>query len=1437
MILSKKRKNGFLALGLAFGVFATSVVSPILVSVLASDYSVRNVLSDTYLQTRASAVEEDLTLSSVREEAKEIYTESKKALDLDLSTQNFNGSTSVNYAGKEEIQVLNNLAKGTDDQTVIVRFKTSTGGLIFGAGADTAATTGNNMTLAVIDGKLRVVLRNKKKDTNAPAGGLKGTFGSGLADGNWHTVAISFAPSEDYTVNNIRLVIDGGEDLYGSTGWGNSWKGGFNQGDGNDFSVFQVGGGDYTKLSDYATSAFNGAISSLTVINKAYTIGQLQDITSMTISKNGVREEARAAYASENKTGFDLDLSDQTFDGTKGIDYSSDTDYMSVLKNLKTTTNDQTIVLRFKTTTGGLLFGAGADTEAPNGKNMSIAIRSDGKLRIVFRNTKKDGEVPASGLKGIFSSGLTDGNWHTVAISLLPSKGYDNDNVRIAVDGTDLAYASNSWGSAWKAGFNQGAGAEYTQLQIGGGSYVGVSGGDYASSSFSGKIDFVTVLDKAYEIEDLKSITYEKKSLVDTKLTAMSQSGTGKTWLFTGGTEAVADFKNSGTVRNWVALFEDTMRNNGSYIERGRFVFNTAKRDSDISKILAAYDTQIAAYHTEAVAIEVGAADYQKGQDGLDTFKNDLKTLIDKMNADGKLAVVITPYASKDSSQNENVTLYRNAIEEVASEDAKIVDFSSIAADKINSDGTLTPDGHQAAANIAKNTLGFGSTATSYNFNLKNLAAGSYTVQKKESASNVTASVNNSILEVHVPGTAGTAANLTYTLEASDGQTLNGKASTSDFCVSDLKVDETYTLTVNDISRTDKVTESYKPVSIKISNGAVSTVVTEESTTNYDFSDLLTSDKAQTYLFMGDSITHGVVTRGYDNVPQLFAKYLDEIGRKDDVVINTGVSNATIATTLNQIETRLTRYKPDVAVIMLGTNDCALNGENTVNATGSTTNGAITVDEYKNRYKTLIRKIHDNNANTRIVLRVPCEMIKYGQRQNTYHSFFAAIPEVAAEIKTEIPDLKIAVVDHLADWNYYHDNVRNDNLANIKFSDTETLSCGWFADGLHPNGRGNVEMFQQIIKELNMYKADSELANFSYVLSDWTDTSSIKATATQKYDRVSLPVSQLSSYTNGLRDVTLTLIDPDGTEISRTAAYDANGTISLNTLDTEKTYTIRVTGTDKTNSKQVTFSSGLKKDTTVTTEEKNVYDQKLEAINTVLGEEQPEKAESSYTAETWAAYKAAQKTLSELINAEKENPNYNENKLQQCLQNYRSALRALKETATPDPTPVETDKKDPVTPDTPAPNPGTTTPAETVKKGEVVTIGKYRYQVTDTTKKTVAFVGVADKSLKKVTIAGSVKIGNEMYRVTSIKANALKGNKKISSVIIGKNVTTIGARAFSGCKNLKKITVKTKSLKKVGRQALKGIHKKAVIKVPKKKKAVYRKVFSKKGQAKSVAVK
>ena len=62
---------------------------------------------------------------------------------------------------------------------------------------------------------------------------------------------------------------------------------------------------------------------------------------------------------------------------------------------------------------------------------------------------------------------------------------------------------------------------------------------------------------------------------------------------------------------------------------------------------------------------------------------------------------------------------------------------------------------------------------------------------------------------------------------------------------------------------------------------------------------------------------------------------------------------------------------------------------------------------------------------------------------------------------------------------------------------------------------------------------------------------------------------------------------------------------------------------------------------------------------------------------------------------------------------------------------------------------------------------------------------------------------------------------------------------FCGCKNLKTITIKSKKLKSktVGGQAFKNIHKKAVIKVPKKQKKTYAVWLRKKGIEKTVKIK
>ena len=143
----------------------------------------------------------------------------------------------------------------------------------------------------------------------------------------------------------------------------------------------------------------------------------------------------------------------------------------------------------------------------------------------------------------------------------------------------------------------------------------------------------------------------------------------------------------------------------------------------------------------------------------------------------------------------------------------------------------------------------------------------------------------------------------------------------------------------------------------------------------------------------------------------------------------------------------------------------------------------------------------------------------------------------------------------------------------------------------------------------------------------------------------------------------------------------------------------------------------------------------------------------------------------------------------------------------------------------------------TVKKGTKLTVGTNIFVVTNVKAKTVSYKGTKNKKAAKITIPATVKLGNQVYKVTAIADNAFKNNKKIKTVVVGKNVRTIGKKAFYGCKNLKKITVQSSIIKKVGAKAFKGINKKAVIKVPSKKYKAYKKVFKGKGQAKTVTIK
>ena len=114
--------------------------------------------------------------------------------------------------------------------------------------------------------------------------------------------------------------------------------------------------------------------------------------------------------------------------------------------------------------------------------------------------------------------------------------------------------------------------------------------------------------------------------------------------------------------------------------------------------------------------------------------------------------------------------------------------------------------------------------------------------------------------------------------------------------------------------------------------------------------------------------------------------------------------------------------------------------------------------------------------------------------------------------------------------------------------------------------------------------------------------------------------------------------------------------------------------------------------------------------------------------------------------------------------------------------------------------------------GKTYTAGNFKYKMTKAStngKGTVTLAATkkskSDSKFTSCKITDTVKIGGKTFKVTAIGDNAFKGYKK-----------------------LKTITIESKNLKSVGKDAVKNIHKKATIKVPKDKVKAYKKLFNKK---------
>lgn len=215
--------------------------------------------------------------------------------------------------------------------------------------------------------------------------------------------------------------------------------------------------------------------------------------------------------------------------------------------------------------------------------------------------------------------------------------------------------------------------------------------------------------------------------------------------------------------------------------------------------------------------------------------------------------------------------------------------------------------------------------------------------------------------------------------------------------------------------------------------------------------ELLDSPKPIKWLFYGDSITHGAYhTMGWRDYTELFSERIRyELGRLNDIVINTAYSGNTTRHLLESFEWRVEQFQPHVVFVMIGTNDCCID-----------TDGLrVPIDEFKKNLEGLVQRIRAMNGAVPI-LQTTSPLLKGGAptREENFPKYMEMIRQVAQE--TDSP-----IIDHTDYWQ------QNDKMKS-------NVSTYWMSDAFHPNEMGHRVFAELIFKEFKIYSPDSTTCRF-----------------------------------------------------------------------------------------------------------------------------------------------------------------------------------------------------------------------------------------------------------------------------------------------------------------------------------------------------------------------
>lgn len=201
---------------------------------------------------------------------------------------------------------------------------------------------------------------------------------------------------------------------------------------------------------------------------------------------------------------------------------------------------------------------------------------------------------------------------------------------------------------------------------------------------------------------------------------------------------------------------------------------------------------------------------------------------------------------------------------------------------------------------------------------------------------------------------------------------------------------------------------------------------------------LLKSDKPNTWVFSGDSVTQGAHhTFGCRSYSEIFSERVRwEMRRVTDMVINSGVNGTNTDHLLQNFDWLVGQFKPAVVSVMFGLNDCQV--------------PQITPAVFETNLLTILKKIRAMNAIP--VLQTPngidhagIALMKTASREK--------VPDYIRVMEQVAKENKIILVNN---WQYWN----NAGLDTFK---------AWLDDPFHPNAEGHLRIARLFFKEISIF--------------------------------------------------------------------------------------------------------------------------------------------------------------------------------------------------------------------------------------------------------------------------------------------------------------------------------------------------------------------------------